>query len=332
MVAVQCYKVPAMWERDADRLALLELLLTGRLRRRSQQTEAWVLLDDLSWTRRTRRRDEIELATKDRLIELIERVWPEWRLVAEALERKGLDPTPSGWRQLRDVLRAEDVAQLPTRLNRRTATAAVAPHSKSTLSAARRAALGETEVTRDGIVRLRPPPGLRLTRGSACLDAVEIASVLGEVAITERALLDGTVLDGKISTALLVENLGPYRDLTPPAGWLVVHAPGWDTATIRLLLEQLRDVPIIHFGDLDPAGVRIVRHLRQMRADLVWAVPEFWREYVDNRGLTGEWPDDLQLSDAPELVRELAQRGLWLEQEIIALDPRLGAALEMFAQ
>ncbi|MGH7461303.1 MAG: Wadjet anti-phage system protein JetD domain-containing protein, partial [Longimicrobiales bacterium] len=150
-------------------------------------------------------------------------------------------------------------------------------------------------------------------------------------AITERALRDGTVLDGVISAALLVENLGPYRDLVPPEGWLVVHSPGWDTATIRLLLEQLRDIRVIHFGDLDPAGVRILRHLREIRADLVWAVPEFWREYVEQRGLPGEWPEDLELSNAPALVCELAERGLWLEQEIIALDSRLGDALQMLA-
>ena len=28
------------------------------------------------------------------------------------------------------------------------------------------------------------------------------------------------------------------------------------------------------------------------------------------------------------ITRELASRGLWLEQELVALDPRLGAALE----
>jgi hypothetical protein len=31
--------------------------------------------------------------------------------------------------------------------------------------------------------------------------------------------------------------------------------------------------------------------------------------------LAGEWPDDLDLDGAPILVRQLADRGLWLEQE-----------------
>jgi hypothetical protein len=36
----------------------------------------------------------------------------------------------------------------------------------------------------------------------------------------------------------------------------------------------------------------------------------------------------LDLDAAPTLIRELASRGLWLEQELIAVDPRLRAALE----
>src|SRR5262245_7126348 len=208
-----------MWERDQDRIALLELLTTGRLRRRSQQEDAWTVLCATPWTRRTGRRDEIELIAQDPLLELVERVWPEWRLVADALSQRQLTPTPSGWRRLRDLMRAQHVTQLPPRLNRRTATAAVAPHSKSTLGGIRRAALGRTEVTRDGLVRLRPPANLQIVRGSATLGATDITDLLGEVCITERALLDGTLLQGNIKAVLLVENLGPYRDLTPPLGW-----------------------------------------------------------------------------------------------------------------
>jgi hypothetical protein len=319
-----------MWERDEDRLALLELLESGRLRRRVGQGEAWTLLDQQPWTRRTGRRDEFELVPeyKNTVVELLDRVWPSWRLEREVLAERGLGTTPSDWRRLQDLRRAEGLAELPDRLNRRTATSAVAPHSKSSLSLIRRVALGDTTVTRDGIVRLRPPSGICFVHGNAKLDAADVAAVLGEVAITERALLDGTVLTGPVRAALLVENLGPYQDLEPPDGWLVVHVPGWETATVRLFLAQLRELPIVHFGDLDPAGVRIVHHLRQIHPDLRWAIPDFWGEYVEKRALPGEWPDDLNLDNAPALIRELADRGLWLEQELITLDPRLRAALE----
>lgn len=320
-----------MWEREDDRLALLELLVAGTLRRRAGQAQAWALLADAPWTRRTRRRDELGLVPQHEatVVELLDRVWPDWRLAADALAARGLRPTPAAWRQLQDGLRAEDVARLPARLNRRTAAAAVAPHSKATLGPTRRAALGDTEVTRDGIVRLRPPSGLRFVRGDSALDAAATAGVLGEVAITERALLDGTTLEGDVAAVLLVENLGPFQDLEPPDDWLLAHVPGWDTATLRAFLRLLHDdVPVIHFGDLDPAGVRIVQHLRKAWPRLAWAVPEFWAEYVQQRALPGEWPDDVDLSSAPALVRDLARRGRWLEQETITLDPRLRGWLE----
>lgn len=321
-----------MWERDEDRLALLELIEIGRLRRRAGQEKAWRLLEELSWTRRTGRREELELIPehKGTLVELLDRIWPSWKIEREALADRGLSPTPAGWRRLQDMRRAERVADLPGRLNLHTATSTVAPHSKSSLSGIRRAVLGDTTVTRDGIVRLRPPAGLRFVRHDAKIEAVEIARILGEVAITERALLDGTVLDGPVRAVLLVENLGPYQDLDPPHGWLVAHVPGWNTATVRLFLDLLHDVPVVHFGDLDPAGVRIIRHLRQIHPSLIWAVPDFWGEYIEKRALPGEWPDDLDLGDAPPLVHELANRGMWLEQELIAIDPRLGDALEAF--
>jgi hypothetical protein len=130
---------------------------------------------------------------------------------------------------------------------------------------------------------------------------------------------------------LLVENLGPYRDLVAPAGWLVAHVPGWNTATLRLLLAQVRGVVVVHFGDLDPAGVRIYEHLRAIHPDLRWVVPDFWSERIGTHGLRGEWPPDLVVTAAPPLVRDLAARGLWLEQECIVLDPRLKAALESCA-
>lgn len=41
-----------------------------------------------------------------------------------------------------------------------------------------------------------------------------------------------------------------------------------------------------------------------------------------------EWPDDLDLADAPVLVRSLAQQRLWMEQKRLVLDPRLLDAMD----
>jgi len=323
-----------MWETADERLALLELLARGTLKRRRAQGRAFEALSELPWTRATGRRDELGLVEDRRheLVALIERVWPAWPDGLADLAAHGFPPTPEGWGRLLDTRRAEGIPELPERLNRRTAAALAAPHSKATLTEGRRAALGETRATHDGAVRMRPPAGLVARTRRGVVDLAAIASVLGEVAIPERAFLDGLQLEGALRAVLLVENLGAWRDLPAPSGWLFAHVPGWDTAAVAHLFERVAHVPVVHFGDLDPNGVRIYLHLRERRPDLRWFVPLFWAELVDSHGMRAPWPADLDLSAAPSLVRELATRGLWLEQERIVLDPRICEGLESAAQ
>lgn len=322
-----------MWEAPEESLALLELLSRGTLKRRRGQGAVFEALSELPWTRVTGRRDELGLVEERRheLVALLERVWPAWREELAELTAHGLAPTPDGWARLLDSRRAVGIPVLPERINRRTAAALAAPHSKATLTEGRRAALGATEATHDGTVRLRPPAGLAVRTSRGVVDLAGIAEVLGEIAIPERAFLDGLRLEGEVSAVLLVENLGAWRDAPAPAGFLLAHVPGWDTATVSHLLDHVAHVPVVHFGDLDPNGVRIYLHLRERRQDLRWFIPPFWAELVESHGLHAPWPTDLDLSAAPSLVRELAARGLWLEQERIVLDPRICAALEAAA-
>ncbi|MBY0401632.1 hypothetical protein K2X89_15170 [Myxococcota bacterium] len=322
-----------MWETPDERLALLELLACGSLKRRRAQEAAFDALTELPWTRASGRRDELRLVQERRheLVTLLERVWPAWRGELADLAAQGLPPTPDGWGRLLDARRATRLSalpDLPERLNRRTAAALAAPHSKAALTDARRAALGETEATHDGTLRLRPPAGLVARTRRGVVDLGAVAHVIGEIAIPERAFLDGLKLEGELRAVVLVENLGAWRDLPAPAGFLLAHVPGWDTATGAQLLDCVAHVPAIHFGDLDPNGVRIYFHLRARRPDLRWFVPEFWGEFVERHGLRVDWPADLDLSAAPALVHELAARGLWLEQERVVVDRRIGEALE----
>jgi len=323
-----------MWESADARILLLELLAHGRIRRRRCQGAAFDALSELPWTRATGRRSELCVVESRRreLLALLERVWPSWREDHAALIENGLPPTPEGWTRLLDTRRAEGLPTVPERINRRTAAALAAPHSKATLTAARRAALGETTPTHDGTVRLRTPSRLtaRTTRGA--IDLAAVARTLGEVAVPERAFLDGLELEGELRAVLLVENLGAWRDLPGPAGFLLAHVPGWDTATAARLLDRVPRVPVIHFGDLDPNGARIFLHLRERRPDLRWFVPPFWAELIASHGLRAPWPDDLDLRAAPPLLRELAARGMWLEQERIVFDPRMNGALEALAR
>ncbi len=321
-----------MWDRPEHRLALMELVVSGHLRCRKGQQLVWKHLVELPWTQRTGRRDELAVVESRRqeLERLLTQVWPEWPAVRAEMTGAGLPITMKGWRQLRDIERARAARGLPPRLNRRTAAALVGPHSKASLSTPRLEALADLDMMHDGTLRLRTPRGLRIRRGEHELDCAMVAGVLGEVVLTERALADGAILTGQPPQALLlVENLGAFLDIPAPPGWLLAHAPGWDTRTVRLLLRQLRDVPVAHFGDLDPNGVRIMRHLRDVRPDLRWVVPEFWSEYLPKAGLPALWPSDFDLGDVPALVKRLAASDLWLEQEVIVLDPRLPRALAL---
>lgn len=322
-----------MWEGIEDRLALLELLTEGQLKCRRSQDAAYGWLEELPWTRATGRRNELALVPERRpeLVQLLNRVWPDWRDQHLALLECGEPPTPAGWRRLGDVRRSRALPDLPARLNRRTAAAATARGAKSTLTPSRVDALGEVEVVDDGIVRIRPPRGLRVRRGETQLVLDDVVAVLDEVGVVDRALRDGLEIEGTIRAVLLVENLGAWRDMPQPEGWMLVHVPGWNTLTVRSLLALLVGIPVVHFGDLDPNGVRIYRHLRSTVPTLGWFVPEFWRELVSDHAQRADWPDDLDLSDCPELVASLARQGLWMEQERLALDQRLYAALERLA-
>ena len=319
-----------IWDSDNARLALLELLSRGSLKRRRTQLEAYDALAELPWTRATGRRDEIGMVEERRteLAGLIDRVWPAWRDVLADLVAAGLSPTPDGYGRLLDRERAAAVPDLPDRINRRTAASLTAPNSKASLTDARRGALGGTDTSHDGAIRLRPPAGLSARTANGVVGLSGIAAVLGEVSIPERALLDGLAFEGAIRAVLLVENLGAWRDLRPPPGWMLAHVPGWDTATVSHLLDRIEGVPVVHFGDLDPNGVRILQHLRRRAPSLKWFLPEFWFELVDVCGLRTTWPRDLDLDFAPASIRALAARGLWLEQERIVLDPRIPEALE----
>jgi hypothetical protein len=319
-----------MWDRQEHKLALLELLATGKLRKRRSQVAAWEWLAQLSWTMKSGRRDEIAL-NEDRDPEgkrLLDQVWPGWSDVLAELESAGLPVSERGWRQLQDMERRRTAVGLPPRLNRRTALAQVGGHSKTTLSRMLQESLSKTDLTHDGTVRLRPPAGLEVVCGNITVKADVIVSLLGEVILTERALLAGTRFSGIMPRLLLtVENLGPYLDIRVPADCLVAHVPGWDTRTIRMVFDLLPAVPCVHFGDLDPNGVRIMRHLHELRPEIGWLVPAFWSEYIDTKGLEAEWPSELDLTNTPAFVQSLARKGIWLEQEVITLDERINSLL-----
>jgi hypothetical protein len=316
-----------MWDRSLHRIALLELAVTGKLDKRQDQEEAWNELHALRWVRRTGRQHELVLADEHRVKveDLLGRMWPGWRSIAADLAARGIPPTPRGLQRLEDLQRQATLpGPLPQQLNQRTATAAVGPHSKALLTEQRRLALGDTDLTRDGIVRIRPHAGLQLRRADITLPLEDPRALLGEVALPERALQAGLELVGPPpALVLLVENVGPYVDITPPSNWLLAHVPGWNTSTAKLLLARLPAVPVLLFGDLDPAGVAIATHMRALHPSLRWVTFDLWRTLLPEYAQPGSWPEGLDRLTAPPIVQELARDGMWLEQERLTLHTSL---------
>lgn len=240
-------------------------------------------------------------------------------------------PTPVGMRELerRDRLSSVDSDRLPGRMNRRTAAALLGRHAKARLGPFEKVVLDDVDVTDDGLVRMRPSAALSLVRDGEEHSAADLVELLGELVITDRALRDGTRIGGQLPRAVLtVENLGAFQDAKVLNNVLTVYVPGWNTRIARDALSGLEGIPILHFGDLDPNGVAILKHLRRWRPDVHWLVPSFWQEYADERGLPKRWPDLKMPSDAPGWVAALADRSIWLEQEVIVTDPRFALAIE----
>lgn len=317
------------WAREEDRLLLLELAITGRTKERVAQETSLRHLADLSWIVRTPRAQEwsVHPTFVAHVHQLLDREWPAWRDVREALLAAGLPPTPAGFAGLRDRERAARAKELPPRLHEKTFAAITGAHSKVGQALRRAPALDGTQLTTDQVVRLRPSPGLTIVHGERALDAMDWADANGgEVVLTQRALLSGARLGGAAPRAIVtIENLGAYLDFTPPPGVLLLHVPGWDTALARLLLGAAT-APLVHFGDLDLAGVRIAAHLRELFPALRWWVPSFAPEYFDAHALACEWAE--LPADSPPPIAALARAGRWLEQEVLVLDPRGAMELE----
>ncbi|MGM0578229.1 MAG: Wadjet anti-phage system protein JetD domain-containing protein [Myxococcota bacterium] len=319
---------------DAERAGALELWQTGTLRVRGGTKRLAAELESLGWLTHTARRRERALVEDARghLAAFLDRRFPAWRETLDALRERGLEPSPEALARLRSLERQRSIASwpIPDRINRRSAAGLLADHSKAPLPDSTLDPVGAATLTSDSVLRIRPNRGLKVRRGGEVVDATRVANVLGELMLTERALMDDLRFASLLPRAILtVENRAPYVDLHPPDHLMLVHAPGKETTlAIRLLRDLLPDVPALHFGDLDPEGVAIFRQMQREVPRLRLLVPEFWRDRLPTHALAKTWPADLDLADLPPLVQDLARFGRWLEQESVALDPRMGPLLE----
>lgn len=143
----------------------------------------------------------------------------------------------------------------------------------------------------------------------------------------------------KISTAadfgMTVENLTAYHRVNEPEG-LCLFLSGFHQAGMEKLMRQAAlarpDLPWRHFGDLDPAGIQILKRLRR-RTGLAIAP---WHMGVEDLERWQAWGKPLEAYDFARLKGlredpEWAETAAWMEEHQIKLEQEW-IAWELYAQ
>jgi len=162
------------------------------------------------------------------------------------------------------------------------------------------------------------------------LDCDSLMRVLGEVVIPERAwahIKAITVPHGKV--IISIENKGAYVDFPLLPHATLLFLPGDNTSILRHVTSRMTGQPIIHFGDLDSAGVNIFLSLVAGGFPIQHFVPSFVEEFVLTHAQPCKtpWPQR-DYSKLHPVVSKLASSGFWLEHEALVLDHRFAAELE----
>ena len=130
-----------------------------------------------------------------------------------------------------------------------------------------------------------------------------------------------------------VENATSFNELLAarPAEVLAIYTAGFGSPTVIRLLCAIRaarpDLPLLHWGDLDAGGLRILAHLREHIGDVCSlamspAIFEAYRAFAqplsggDRAALTA-LRQSAVLTDCVPLIDTLLARGQKLEQEAV---------------
>ncbi len=98
------------------------------------------------------------------------------------------------------------------------------------------------------------------------------------------------------------------------------------------LIEYLKDLRWIHFGDLDQKGFNIGASLaRTINRPLIYWEPAFLKGYIElfsQAVKNDKTPWEAVSAEDSTFVRELKKSGRWMEQEPLIMDRRLEVALQ----
>ena len=109
----------------------------------------------------------------------------------------------------------------------------------------------------------------------------------------------------------------------------LLFLPGDNSSVLRQLASRMARQPIIHFGDLDPAGIEIFEALVAEKFPIKHFVPSYIEEFVLTHAQPCKkpWPQR-DYSSFHSVVSRLASSGFWLEHEALVVDHRFEAELE----
>lgn len=320
------------WEDDHLQVAALKLLLAGELKNTATSRDLILQLDEIGIIVPSRRPAFFQLVA-DRSADLetyLSNRWPQFQDCARHFrDNKQLTVGVANLRALRR--NALGIPEGFSRLNRKTWSAWAGAHSKS-----REASPPEGLVlTTDGVLRVRANEGLSISFGHG--DDFQLSPwqrIISETILPERAFNNSWHLSGRHPHLVLtVENLGAFVDIKKPDDCLMLYSPGWDDSlAVRFISRLPNNIPWLHFGDLDPNGLRIGNVLLAgNRGPEIW-LPRTADKLLESHRLRLVKPWSLSPLDYPILtnvtLKALVEANCWLEQEAMVLLPGFHEELE----
>lgn len=308
---------------------MLRLLLDGWCRPHKDAADEAASLIRLGWVRQERGG-----VTPISLAEIrgrLERVAPGLENAALAARASGYKPFERAGHRMA-ARTGQSTLQLPPHLSRKVAGAVLKPHSKHSLSDAEAAAGGVLRLLGDGLFRVRSTISLTVTDPDGVSAELGMQTkMFGEAALPERFLDRCSVISGRPDAVIMVENPGAFTEMPIVLGSIAVLVPGTDVSAARLL-RLLPGVPVFHFGDWDQKGressERVQMTAAAVGSPFFWVCPDWLEEYTSTHAMkVPNTPWKAPFGTLPAPVRNLAERGLWIEQEAVTLDPRLAQSM-----
>jgi hypothetical protein len=194
-------------------------------------------------------------------------------------------------------------------------------------------------LTQDEVIRLRTLDPLSLVdQHGQPQNMTAVITLLGELALPERALATLAAIWWQGHQVITVENKGAFVDYPLQPGQLLLFAPGRNTTLAKRFIPLLpQGVQWAHFGDLDQRGIDIAIELARDldRPALLWLPCElqpYLGHYARPVGSftagSGKIPwralpltEDEGGTEALPWLDALRRQARWLEQEVLITAP-----------